>query len=73
MISTERSYLTDAETKGKIEGQIAGRMEGRMEGKIEGIMEAKIEIAKKLLSNGVSIDLVPKTTGLSEDEIHKIL
>ena len=37
----------------------------RDEGKIEG----KIEVAKNLLKNGVSIDIIIKTTGLSEKEI----
>jgi len=37
----------------------------RDEGKIEG----KIEVAKNLLKNGVSIDLIIKSTGLSEKEI----
>lgn len=40
----------------------------REEGKIEG----KIEVAKNLLSSGISIDLIVKSTGLSEDEIKKI-
>ena len=35
----------------------------------EGKIEGKIEVAKKLLSSGVSIDLIIKSTGLSESEI----
>ena len=41
----------------------------RDEGKIEGKIEGKLEVAKKLLSSGVSIDLIIKSTGLSESEI----
>lgn len=37
----------------------------RDEGKIEG----KIEVAKNLLKNGVPIDLIVKSTGLTEKEI----
>jgi predicted transposase/invertase (TIGR01784 family) len=40
----------------------------REEGKIEG----KIEVAKNLLSSRVSIDLIAKSTGLSESEIKKL-
>jgi len=40
----------------------------RDEGKIEG----KIEVAKNLLLSGVSIDLIVKSTGLSESEIKKL-
>jgi predicted transposase/invertase (TIGR01784 family) len=35
----------------------------------EGKIEGKIEVARNLLSNGISIDLIIKSTGLSEDEI----
>lgn len=40
----------------------------REEGKIEG----KIEVAKNLLINGISVDLIIKATGLTESEIKKI-
>ena len=40
----------------------------REEGKIEG----KIEVAKNLLLDGVSIDIIKKTTGLSESEIKRL-
>lgn len=40
----------------------------REEGKIEG----KTEVARNLLSNGVSIDLIMKATGLSKTEIEKL-
>jgi predicted transposase/invertase (TIGR01784 family) len=40
----------------------------RDEGKIEG----KIEVAKNLLKNGVSIDLIAKSTGLTEKEIKSL-
>ncbi len=41
----------------------------RDEGKMEGIMEGKIVVAKNLLANGIPIDLIIKSTGLSEKEI----
>ena len=43
--------------------------EGRAEGKIEGRTEAKTEVARNLLLQGVSIDIIEKATGLSEKEI----
>jgi predicted transposase/invertase (TIGR01784 family) len=45
----------------------------RGEGKIEGLIEGKLEVAKNLLLSGVSIDLIVKATGLSEEEIKGIL
>ena len=41
--------------------------EGMMQGKKEG----KLEVAKALLEGGISMDVIVKTTGLSEDEIKK--
>ena len=40
--------------------------------KIEGKIERNIEIAKALRAEGVSISIISKTTGLSEDEINNI-
>ena len=38
----------------------------------EGMIEGKIEVAKNLLKDGVSIDLIVRSTGLSESEIEKL-
>ena len=54
-----------------IEGKNEGLKEGRAEGRAEGRTEAEIEIAKNLLSAGIDIKLISKTTGLSEAEIKK--
>ena len=40
--------------------------------KDEGRIEGKIEVAKNLLKNGVSIDVIIKSTGLTEEEIKRI-
>lgn len=48
------------------------RDEGKMEGKMEGKIEGKMEVAKNLLLSGVSIDVIVKSTGLSESEIKKL-
>jgi predicted transposase/invertase (TIGR01784 family) len=40
--------------------------------KEEGKIEGKIEVAKNLLNSGISIDLIIKSTGLSEAEIKKL-
>ena len=44
----------------------------REEGKKEGKEEKTNEIAKELKKNGVSIDIIMKSTGLSEDEINNL-
>lgn len=43
------------------------------EGRQEGIQQSKIEMAKEFLKNGVSKEIVVKSTGLAEDEIEKLL
>jgi predicted transposase/invertase (TIGR01784 family) len=46
--------------------------EGKIEGIIEGKLEKKVEIAKALKENGVSIHIIIKTTGLTEEEINEL-
>jgi predicted transposase/invertase (TIGR01784 family) len=57
----ENSLKTYRDLKGVIDT-------ARDEGKIEG----KIEVAKELKKNGVSIDVIVKSTGLSKEEIAKL-
>ena len=45
---------------------------GEIKGKAEGKAEGKIEIAKNLLHSGVDIDVIIKSTGLSNEEIQKL-
>ncbi|WP_272681855.1 hypothetical protein [Providencia sp. PROV129] len=47
--------------------QNKGRQEGIQQGREEGIAEAKITMAIQLLKNGVSPEIIMKSTGLSHD------
>jgi predicted transposase/invertase (TIGR01784 family) len=47
--------------------------EGKQKGKEEGKMEHAIEVAKALKANGVSTEIISKSTGLSEEEINSLL
>ena len=49
-----------------------GRIEGKVEGKVEGRKTEKINIAKRLLKENMSIEFVKKVTGLKIEEIEKI-
>jgi predicted transposase/invertase (TIGR01784 family) len=42
------------------------------DGKTEGLIEGKLGIAKALKENGVRMEIIIKTTGLSESEIDKL-
>lgn len=47
-------------------------MSGREEGKKEGKKEKSIEIAKKLLEMGISVEKIIEATSLTKEEIEKI-
>ena len=49
------------------------KMQGKLEGKLEGKIETKIETAKKMIEEGLSLNLISKCLDLSEDEIRKLL
>ncbi|PHM25451.1 Rpn family recombination-promoting nuclease/putative transposase [Xenorhabdus budapestensis] len=46
-----------------------GILQGLQQGREEGQREARLEMARSLLKNGVSIELVMESTGLSRDEL----
>jgi predicted transposase/invertase (TIGR01784 family) len=68
--------LTDAKREGLVEGWGKGLKRGKMEGLVEGERKGKIEekreIAKKLLSMGLSEEQISQGTGLSIGEIEEI-
>ena len=61
----ENSLLHNA----KIEGEI----EGKIKGKIEGEKNKQLEIAKNLLKQNVNINIIIISTGLSQNEIQKLI
>ena len=62
MINTARSW-----------GYDDGKEDGKAEGLEEGARAKEIEIAKNLLKNEVSIDIVSESTGLSVEELNKLV
>ena len=77
---TERSALKDAKREGLTEGRTEGLAEGRVEGRAEErakgevrLRERETEIALNMLKNGVSIEIVSNSTGLSIQQIKEIL
>ena len=61
MINTARNW-----------GYDDGKEEGKAEGLEEGAKKEKIEIAKNLLKDGISIEVVSKNTGLSIEELEEL-
>jgi predicted transposase/invertase (TIGR01784 family) len=52
-----------------IEGRSEGKIEGLEEGRQAGLQEGKYIMAKLLKDNGVHIELIIQTTGLTREEI----
>ena len=63
----------EALAKGLAEGLAEGKAEGLAEGKVEGKAEGKAEIATNLLKENYPIEKIIKVTGLTKEEIEKII
>ena len=72
-VSVERTLLDDRYQKGMEKGIEKGRAEGRAEGMEEGIEKGmnqrSLEIARKMLANGMDDASVMDMTGLTAEEI----
>ena len=67
------SMVESAWENGEWEGLKKGREEGREQGREQGRQEEKIEIAKKMIGMGLDLKSIEKLTGLSEEEIKRLL
>ncbi|MCK6075952.1 hypothetical protein KZX70_13940 [Paenibacillus silvae] len=72
-LSDEKSMIEGARAEGAAKGRLEGLREGKMEGKKEGLREGKQEMARELLALGVDMSAIVKASGLSEEEIRKLL
>ena len=59
--------------EGRAEGIEEGMAKGRAEGLAEGERTAKEKIAERMLSLGVPVETVVKASGLTEDEVKRLL
>ena len=57
---------------GLIEGHATGLIEGRAEGRAEGELNKSYEIAKNLLKQNISLEIISQTTGLTLEELEKL-
>ncbi|WP_067928765.1 hypothetical protein [Alicyclobacillus shizuokensis] len=72
MTDVVRELMEEAEQEGWQKGLEQGRKEGIQQGRQEGIQQGRQEVALKLLAEGVSLDVVVKTTGLTREEIEAL-
>ena len=71
-----RDNIETARGEGRMEGLFEGRMEGRMEGREEGRMEGRMEEKKanalSLKRNGIPVEVIAKSLGLTVQEIEAL-
>ncbi len=67
-VSVERTLIDDSYQKGKEEGM----EKGRAEGKEEGMNQRSLEIARKMLAQGMDEAMVMDMTGLTVEEIKQM-
>ena len=63
--------LWEGLAKGKAEGLAEGEAKGKAKGLAEGEAKARLAMAKSLLEQGVDMDIITKTTGLTAEEINR--
>ena len=75
-IMIQNDVLSTAKFEGReeglAEGLAEGREEGLIEGREEGRVEERLETARRMRSDGLSMEMVVRYTGLSEEEINKL-
>ena len=71
-VSVERTLIDDSYQKGKEEGMEKGIEKGRAEGKEEGMNQRSLEIARKMLAQGMDEAMVMDMTGLTAEKIKQI-
>ena len=65
-----KKYLQDLHYKASMAWSLKKEEEYKIKEKAK--IEGKIEVAKNLLSNGIDIEIIIKSTGLSKEEIEKL-
>lgn len=68
-------YILDqkaTESAGYVKGKKDGKKEGLTEGLTKGKAEATNLVAKKLLEQGIAIEIISQATGLKKEEIEKL-
>lgn len=68
-VMIQNDVLGNARAEGLAEGRAEGRAEGKAEGLAEGKASQQMLTARTMLSDGMSIDLVAKYTGLTKSQI----
>lgn len=68
-----KNSIDTAKEEGRKEGRKEGREEGRKEGREEGVAKEKLATAKRLFGMGFTLEQVAKGTGLSIEDIERLV
>ena len=71
-LAAERLLFVDSNQRSYQKGLAEGRAEGIAQGRAEAFAEWLVEVAKKLLVMGMSVEDVAKATGLKAEDIEKL-
>lgn len=72
IISVERTLMSSSERKGIEKGRVEGRAEGIAEGEKIGIEKGIHLVASNLKKQGIPLDIIAQSTGLSKEVIEKL-
>ena len=72
-IAVMHGQYLEGEAKGRAEGLEEGLKKGRTEGRTEGRAEGIMEVARKMKAKGHSEKEIEELTGLTREEIYKLL
>ena len=64
-----RQAREEGREQGREEGREEGRKEGRVEGMQQGDANARLQLAKNMLTEGISPAMVARISGLTEEEV----
>ena len=70
--SSHREGLEEGLAKGREEGLTQGREEGIAKGREEGMAKDKLEVAKKALAKGLSVEMIHEITELDIETIRRL-
>lgn len=72
IVSVERTLFSSGKREGHAEGHAEGLAEGLEKGFAEGEHKKQLEIARRLKSKGLPLEIIAETTGLSTQDIEEL-
>lgn len=72
IVSVERTLFSSGKREGHAEGHAEGLAEGLEKGLAEGEHKKQLEIARRLKSKGLPLEIISETTGLSAQDIEEL-